>query len=115
MNRNYLRQKADLLRLLAHPTRLALMVSLLDGPMCVTDIHELLGVKQSNVSQHLAILRQSQLILYHEDGKTRCYYLARPQLVRHLMEFLNEEFPVIELSPEEVRHAARLREESNQT
>lgn len=110
MNKNSLRQKAEWLRLLAHPTRLALLANLLDGPLCVTDIQDLLEVKQANVSQHLAVLRQAQLIFYHEDGKTRCYYLACPRLVRQLMKFLNEDYPVIERSPKAVKRAAHRRQ-----
>ncbi len=115
MNKNSFRQKTEWLRLVAHPTRLALMANLLDGPLCVTDIQDLLEVKQANVSQHLAVLRQAQLIFYHEDGKTRCYYLARPRLVRQLLKILNEDYPVVERSPKAVKQAARRRQTHKST
>ena len=104
-----LEHAADLLRLLAHPTRLALLAELARGPKCVSDIQELLAVRQANVSQHLALLRRDRLVDYHEDGKLRCYYLARPGLVAALMAFLGGPHPVVPRAAAWVRQAARRR------
>jgi DNA-binding transcriptional ArsR family regulator len=75
-----LKEKAELLRLLGHPTRLAIVRRLAKGPCCVSDIQELLGVPQANISQHLTALRSKRVVDYHEDGKLRCYYVTRPTL-----------------------------------
>lgn len=76
-----IREKADLLRLLGHPTRLLILEELARGVKCVTDIRDLLDIPQPNVSQHLAVLRQARLVDFYEDGQLRCYYLLRPALV----------------------------------
>lgn len=102
-----LRDKAELLRILAHPTRLAIVQKLSLGPKCVTDIHELLDVAQANVSQHLSLLRSYRVVDYHEDGKLRCYYLARPALAELIQTFICTEFPIVERSPEDVRQAGK--------
>ncbi len=107
---------AQLLKTLGHPVRLALLEKLVGGPKCVSDIQELLDVRQANVSQHLAILRRVQLVTCHEHGNVRCYYLLRPGLVRDLLRLLGRDYPVIEQTPAAVRRAAgeRLRREGTE-
>ena len=89
------RRSADLLRVLAHPIRLEIMTRLQKESRCVNDIRELLDnrVSQPNLSQHLAILRRENFIDFYEDGKRRCYYIRRPELVTHLMKFLAGDYP----------------------
>ncbi len=105
-----LRGKAELLRVLAHPTRLGIIEELARGAKCVTDIRDLLDVPQANVSQHLTALRRERVVDYHEDGKLRCYYVTRPKLVERLLQLLSEEYPVVRRSPELVRREGRRRE-----
>jgi ArsR family transcriptional regulator, arsenate/arsenite/antimonite-responsive transcriptional repressor len=106
-----LRKKAELLRILGHPTRIAIVQKLAKGPKCVTDIQELLDVPQANLSQHLTVLRSHQIVGYHEDGKLRCYYLTRPTIATLIDELLACDFPVVERSPEDVRKAGNRRKE----
>lgn len=109
---NDMREKAELMRLLGHPTRLAIIRQLADGPKCVTDIQELLDVPQGNVSQHLMALRSRRIVDCHEHGNLRCYYIARPALAKWLVRFLAEEFPVVERSAAEVRRLGMKRQKS---
>lgn len=76
---------AELLRVLAHPTRLAILDSLKDGTKCVNDVCEILSVPQPNLSQHLSILRREGVVSFTEDGKKRCYFLTNPALIKALM------------------------------
>ena len=98
-----LREKAQMLRLLGHPTRLAIIQRLSAAPKCVTDIQELLDVPQANISQHLSALRSARVVDYCEHGKMRCYYLARPSLAKALLRFIHGDYPVVERSSEWVR------------
>lgn len=104
-----LRAKAALLRVLGHPVRLAIVSELAAGPKCVTDIQELLGVQQANVSQHLTALRHERIVDFHEDGKLRCYYIARPSLARIILRLIRDDFPVVSRSKQVVRRASRQR------
>jgi len=88
-----IREQAELLRQLGHPTRLAILQELMKGGKCVTDIRDLLEVPQANVSQHLMVLRQQRIVDFSEDGKLRCYYLKRPALVHALFKFISGEYP----------------------
>ena len=102
-----LRDCAALLRCLGHPVRLAIVQRLATGPRCVTDIGDLLERPQANVSQHLAALRSHRIVDYYENGKLRCYYLARPQLARLLADLLTGGYGVVRPSREQVRRNAR--------
>ncbi len=90
------------LRALAHPTRLAILEELSQGPKCVTDLEGLLPVRQANISQHLALLRHTQLVDFAQDGQTRCYYLARPKLVGDLLSLLGRSEPVVTRTADEI-------------
>ena len=102
-----LRDCAELLRCMGHPVRLAIVQRLAAGPRCVTDIGDLLGRPQANVSQHLSALRSHRIVDYYEDGKLRCYYLARPKLARLLTDLLTGGYGVVRPSQEQVRRDAR--------
>jgi ArsR family transcriptional regulator, arsenate/arsenite/antimonite-responsive transcriptional repressor len=103
------REQADLLRGLAHPVRLALLGKLHSGPMCVSDIRDLLEVRQANLSQHLAVLRAAGLVDCHESGNLRCYYILRPRLVTGVLRLLAAPGPVRRLGATAVRRAAQAR------
>ena len=110
MNNLNLKQKAELLRTLAHPTRMAILEELAQGAKCVTDIRDLLDISQPNVSQHLTALRREQVVDFHENGKLRCYYITRPKLVNGLLRLLSGEYPVVTRSAESVRREGKRRE-----
>lgn len=80
---------AERLKVLAHPTRLAILDSLKDETKCVNDVCELLSVPQPNLSQHLSILRREGLVGFTEDGKKRCYYLKNQDFMKALVDVLS--------------------------
>lgn len=109
------RERAELLRQLGHPTRLAILQELLGGVKCVTDIRDLLDVAQPNISQHLAVLRQHHIVDYYEDGPLRCYYLRRPSLVKALTRFLSGAYPSVQRDRVAVRREGKRRDASAKT
>lgn len=92
-----------LLRAFAHPTRLAILHELSKGPKCVTDLEDLLPARQANLSQHLSLLRHTQLVDFAQDAQTRCYYLARPKLTRVLLEELARNENPVSKSTEQIK------------
>lgn len=94
---------AELLKAFSHPTRLAILVELVAGPQCVTDMEELLPARQANISQHLAVLRHARLVDYAQDGALRCYYLCRPQLVEDLLALVGRNDPVVKRTPAQIQ------------
>lgn len=90
---------AELLKAFSHSTRLAILVELIVGPKCVTDMEELLPARQANISQHLAVLRHAKLVDYAQDGALRCYYLCRPKLVEDMLALVGRKDPVVKRTP----------------
>lgn len=97
------RSAAELLKAFSHPTRLAILLELIVGPKCVTDMEELLPARQANISQHLAVLRHAKLVDYAQDGTLRCYYLSRPRLVKDLLALVERDDPVVKRKPAEIQ------------
>ncbi len=85
-------KKAELLRVIAHPVRIQILEELTKGVKCVSDFEEFLEISQSNVSQHLTILRTHGLIDYYMDGRLRCYFLRDP-IVPDILEILKKNYP----------------------
>jgi ArsR family transcriptional regulator len=67
---------AELLKVLADGTRLAVMRELMSGAKHVGELGELLDVDQSLLSHHLAVLRRVGLVVAARDGKAKSYSLA---------------------------------------
>lgn len=94
---------AELLKAFSHQTRLAILVELVAGPKCVTDMEELLPARQANISQHLAVLRHAKLVDYAQDGALRCYYLCRPKLVEDMLLLVGRNDQVVKRTPAEIQ------------
>lgn len=94
---------AELLKAFSHPTRLAILIELVAGPKCVTDMEELLPARQANISQHLAVLRHAKLVDFAQDGSLRCYYLSRPKLVEDMLTLVGRNDPVVKRTPTEIQ------------
>ena len=93
---------AKILKALAHPTRLQIVTELLKGTKCVTDIQDILPASQSNISQHLTVLRNARLVDFAQDGSQRCYYVSRPRLASAVIELLAEDEPAIRKSKDDL-------------
>ena len=72
---------AELLKVMAHHYRLEILQKLEKDVLCVSDMEELLGTGQSNISQHLSVLRRAGLVDFYVDGKMRCYFLKEPKVL----------------------------------
>jgi DNA-binding transcriptional ArsR family regulator len=66
----------QLLRALAEPARLSLVHLLAQAPHRVTDLTEALGLAQSTVSSHLAVLRAAGLVAVTPQGRSTWYRLV---------------------------------------
>ncbi|MFP4497093.1 MAG: ArsR/SmtB family transcription factor [Vulcanimicrobiota bacterium] len=66
-------ETTNCLKALAHPLRLLIIDSLKDGPLCVSEIENVTGSSQSNISQHLALLRKCNILETYRE-KNNIYY-----------------------------------------
>lgn len=76
------RRLAEVLKALAHPLRLRLVASLCREPQTVGALCAELDVRQSMVSQHLAVLRMVGLVEADRGGGTATYSIREPGLQR---------------------------------
>ena len=67
---------SDLLRALANPHRLAIVIELGGGPRCVHELVESLGISQPLASQHLRVLKTVHLVKSQRRGRETAYSLG---------------------------------------
>ena len=77
-----LRLQAELCKSLSDPKRLRIIRELRRGEKSVGEITKILGLKQSNTSQHLAILRKIGMIYPRKEGSTVYYKVTNPTIVK---------------------------------
>ncbi len=74
-DRVVLKGLAEFFKLFGDPTRISILWALSKAEMCVCDLCALLSMKQSAVSQHLKVLRQSRIVKFRRAGKVVYYSL----------------------------------------
>ena len=74
------KHQASICKTLADAKRLMILHELRDGEMSVGQLASGLGLPQSNVSQHLPILRERGIVTTRRDGTTIYYKLANPKI-----------------------------------
>ncbi len=72
--------QADICKTLANPTRLRILHTLREGEKSVGELAGLLGLRQSNLSQHLSIMRQAQILKTRKQGSNIYYSVAYPKI-----------------------------------
>jgi len=87
-------ESAQILSVIAHPVRLAILDILCQKPRCVKHINALVPLAQSHLSQHLRALRNANLVANLSCGALRCYYILRPTLVQNLLDLLCQDHPL---------------------
>lgn len=63
-------------KIMGDPTRLRILVELLEGSLCVMHISERVGMSQSATSHQLAILRRANLVRVTRKGKSVVYSIS---------------------------------------
>ena len=79
------------LKAMSHPLRLKILCTLGDQEISVQDIVEHVGTSQSNISQHLAILRDKGILFSRKDAN-RVYYKVSDSRTLRLIDMMREVF-----------------------
>jgi len=83
--------QSEFCKTLTNPKRLEILHLLERGEKTVTEITNLTGIRQANVSQHLSVMRHNRIINERREGNSVYYSLANPRiteacnLVREIM------------------------------
>lgn len=64
------------MKALSEPNRVKILKLLQQGPMCVCNLHSVLGLAQPTVSKHLRILEEAGLVSYRKKGLWVYYRLT---------------------------------------
>lgn len=72
----------DLLRVLADPLRLRIVTLLARETLCTTHLVEETGARQTNLSNHLKVLREAGVTHTRIEGTSRYVSLRRDELER---------------------------------
>lgn len=83
----------DLLRAMSHNVRLKILCLLVEGEKTVSELEDLLNIRQSAVSQHLTRLRADRLVRKRRDGHAIYYSLASAE-ARAIVETLHTLYSV---------------------
>lgn len=86
---------ARALKSIAHPLRLKILCVVGDQEACVQEIVDIVGTSQSNISQHLAILREKGILVTRKDAN-RVYYRVGDQRTLQLVSMMREVFCGVE-------------------
>jgi ArsR family transcriptional regulator len=78
----HIEQAARALKAIAHPLRLKILCVLGDQEVSVQDIVEQVGTSQSNISQHLAILRDKDVLRTRKDANRVYYRVSDPRTLK---------------------------------
>ncbi|MDY6808027.1 MAG: metalloregulator ArsR/SmtB family transcription factor [Actinomycetota bacterium] len=79
---------SDLLRALASPTRVAIVLRLQDRPQCVHEVVGALSLSQPLVSQHLRVLKDAGVVRGNRSGREIIYELADHHLAHIVTDAL---------------------------
>lgn len=80
MDERLFSMEAEFFKALAHPTRVRILKLLRDDEKCVCEFTEDLDIEQSNMSQHLAILRKQGIVSFRKEGLKVIYKINYPQV-----------------------------------
>ena len=107
---------AELLKAIANAQRLRILCMLIEGEMNVSQLNQRLALSQSALSQHLAVLREKNLVSYRKNAQTIIYRVAEGPVTTIIQTLHDVYCPPnksaartscdTEISQKDVRHAA---------
>jgi ArsR family transcriptional regulator len=68
MDQRLIEMKAEVLKVLAQPTRLKILECLRKGEKCICELVPILNGEQSNISRHVSLMQKSHLVTTRREG-----------------------------------------------
>ncbi|MDH3616807.1 MAG: metalloregulator ArsR/SmtB family transcription factor [Gammaproteobacteria bacterium] len=84
-------QAVELLKAMANEWRLMILCQLSEGEKTVSELQEILGLSQSALSQHLAVLRRERIVRARKHAQSVSYSLSGEDATK-VMQTLHEVF-----------------------
>ena len=65
---------------MSQPARVQIVHRLQDGPCLARELSQAIGLSQTSLSRHLALLRTNGIVVAHRDGQHIVYELTSPKI-----------------------------------
>jgi DNA-binding transcriptional ArsR family regulator len=91
---NDIREASDALKAMAHPLRLKILCLVGTDELMVQEIVEAVGTSQSNISQHLAVMRERGLLASRKEANKVFYRIEDPRILK-MIALMREVFCTI--------------------
>lgn len=82
MDREVYKQRANIVKAMAHPSRLMMIDALAEGEKCVCDLQRLVDADMSTVSKHLSLMKSAGIVTDRKEGLKVFYRLRVPCMLR---------------------------------
>lgn len=82
MDKKIFEMHAEICKIFTNPKRLEIISLLRDGEKTVGELSELADVPQANISQHLTVLRQNNVVITRREGANIYYKIANPKILK---------------------------------
>ena len=95
MKKNFYNLHADICKTISNPNRQAILDTIRDKEMTVTELVNITGISQANLSQHLAILRSKGVVNTRMEGNNIYYSISNLKIIQAydlISEVLQESF-----------------------
>lgn len=79
---NFYNLHAEMCKTISNPRRQAILDTIRDGELTVSELIEKTGVSQANLSQHLAILRSKGVVDTRREGNNIYYSLSNLKIIK---------------------------------
>lgn len=73
---------AEICKTLGNPKRLQILDLLRHNEMAVNELASSMGIREANVSQHLAVMRQKGIVVTRREGLNVYYRIANPKVIK---------------------------------
>lgn len=86
-----MRDKIEIFKAISEPSRVRILMMLLQKPLCVCEITSILKLSTPTVSNHLAYLREKGFIVDEKEGKWINYRIVKnstDMIVKHIVDSL---------------------------
>jgi len=80
MDKKIYMMHAEMCKVFTSPVRLEILDMLRDGKKTVTELVQLTGLNQSNISQHLLIMKDRGILITEKKGNYVFYSIANPKI-----------------------------------
>lgn len=73
---------ASICKTFTAPVRLMIIGQLKDGQKTVSEIEQILGIRQATLSQHLAVLREKGIVVSERQGQNIYYKISNRKILK---------------------------------